>query len=144
MKIRQISLFIENRAGQLLEITQLFAKNNIDLKAINISETSDYGVLKIITDEPDRALKLLSDNEYVTGINHVVAVSVPNRPGGLSQLLETVSNAGINIEYMYSVFGQQEGMAYMIMKVNDPDKLIEVIDAAEELKTANINDLKID
>lgn len=142
MKLKQISLFLENNKGQLEEITQILSDNNIDLKAINISETTDYGVLKLITDEPDKALNILIDNGYIVSVNSVVAVAVPNRPGGLNELLQLVSEENINIEYMYSVFGPGNGKAYMVLKVNDPDKLIDKINAKDGFETAGIDDLK--
>ena len=100
MAIHQISVFLENRAGQLAEITALLAKNGIDLRAINIAETSDYGVIFSSSD--------------------VIAVGVSDEPGGLSMLLQLLAKNSIDIQYMYSIFGQSNGMAYMILRVADP------------------------
>ena len=106
MAIHQISVFLENRAGQLAEITALLAKNNIDLRAINIAETSDYGVLR--------------ENGFIFSASEVVAVGVPDEPGGLSRLLQLLAERQIDVQYMYSIFGQPNGMAYMILRVADP------------------------
>lgn len=142
MKIKQISLFLENRSGQLKEITKLLSDNNIDLKAINIAETADYGILRLISDNADTATSLLIENGFITTLTPVVAIAVPNVAGGLNQLLDKIADSNINIEYMYSVFGQKDGLAYMIFKVSDPDKLIEDMEK-NGIKTADYEDLGI-
>ena len=106
MAIHQISVFLENRAGQLAEITALLAGNGIDLRAINIAETSDYGVLR--------------ENGFIFSSGEVVAVGVPDEPGGLSRLLQILAEKQIDVQYMYSIFGQPNGMAYMILRVAAP------------------------
>ncbi len=129
MTIHQISVFLENRAGQLAEITGLLSENHIDLRALNIAETADYGVLRIIVDQPETAASLLLSNGVILSMTPVVAVSVPDRPGGLAEVLHFISEAGIDVEYMYSVFGQSAGKAYMIFRVADAKKLIEVLES---------------
>lgn len=121
MAITQISVFLENRAGQLSEITKILSENNIDLKALNIAETADYGILRIISDDCSEASKLLRNNGFIVTETPVVAAAVPNKAGGLNELLNIISNEDIDIEYMYSVFGQKDGLAYMIFKVKDVD-----------------------
>ena len=121
MAITQISVFLENRAGQLSEITKILSDNNIDLKALNIAETADYGILRIISDDCNEAAKLLRNNGFIVTQTPVVAAAVPNKAGGLNELLNIISNEDIDIEYMYSVFGQKDGLAYMIFKVKDVD-----------------------
>ena len=100
MTIHQISVFLENRAGQLAEITGLLSENHIDLRALNIAETADYGVLRIIVDQPETAASLLLSNGVILSMTPVVAVSVPDRPGGLAEVLHFISEAGIDVEYM--------------------------------------------
>ena len=121
MAITQISVFLENRAGQLSEITKILSDNNIDLKALNIAETADYGILRLISDDCNEAAKLLRNNGFIVTETAVVAAAVPNKAGGLNELLNIISNEDIDIEYMYSVFGQKDGLAYMIFKVKDVD-----------------------
>lgn len=140
MIIQQISVFLENRAGQLSEITKLISDNGIDLQAINIAETADYGVLRLIADDPDKASEILRDNGFVFSITPVVAVSVPNVPGGLSTLLGVLADEDINIEYMCSAFGQKDGLAYMIFKVDDNEKLISVLER-NSVEAQSIDDL---
>ena len=128
MSITQISIFLENRAGQLSEITKILSENSIDLKALNIAETADYGILRIISDDSDKAAKLLRDNGFIVSETPVAAAAVPNKAGGLNDLLNIISNEEIDIEYMYSVFGQKDGLAYMIFKVNDVEAFISVLE----------------
>ena len=119
MSIHQISVFLENRAGQLAEITSILSDHHIDLRAINIAETSDYGVLRLIANDSHKAAEVLLEHSFILSMTPVVAVGVPDRPGGLAELLHTLSAANIDIEYMYSVFGQKDGKAYMIFRVSD-------------------------
>lgn len=128
MSITQISIFLENRAGQLSEITKILSENSIDLKALNIAETADYGILRIISDDSDKAAKLLRDNGFIVTETPVAAAAVPNKAGGLNELLNIISKEGIDIEYMYSVFGQKDGLAYMIFKVKDVEAFISVLE----------------
>ena len=128
MAITQISVFLENRAGQLSEITKILSDNNIDLKALNIAETADYGILRIISDDCNEAAKLLRNNGFIVTQTPVVAAAVPNKAGGLNELLNIISNEDIDIEYMYSVFGQKDGLAYMIFKVKDVEAFISVLE----------------
>ena len=127
MMIQQLSIFLENRAGQLSEVAELLAQNHIDMLALNIAETSDYGVLRLIVDAPSKAAALLREHGYIVRETAVVQTPVPDRPGGLSDVLKVVSGAGIDLEYMDSVLGQQHGLAYMVFKVAAPEKLDAVL-----------------
>ncbi len=123
MTIHQISVFLENRSGQLAEITATLSENNVNLRAISIAETADYGVLRLIVDDAQRASSILLEHGFILTMTPVVAVAVPDRPGGLAAVLSVLSEAGMDIEYMYSVFGQKNGLAYMIFRVGDPAAL---------------------
>ena len=123
MIIQQLSVFLENRAGQLSEVTDLLAKNGIDMQALNIAETADYGVLRLIVDTPQRAAALLKEHGFIVRETPVVQAPVPDKPGGLNAVLRAVAAADIDIEYMYSVLGQRNGLAYMVFRVADPEKL---------------------
>ena len=127
MTVHQISVFLENRAGQLAEITGILSENHIDLRALNIAEPADYGVLRLITSDAQKASSVLLEHGFILTMTPVTAVAVPDRPGGLSELLRSMSEAQIDIEYMYSVFGQKEGLAYMIFRVADTEKLDAVL-----------------
>ena len=128
MIIQQISVFLENRAGQLLDVANILAEHQIDMLAINIAETADYGIARLIVDNPRKAAEVLSERDYVLRTTPVVETPVPDRPGGLSELLRAVAEADIDIEYMYSAFmGRQNGLAYMIFRVEDIDRLNAVL-----------------
>lgn len=127
MTLQQISVFLENRAGQLAEITGVLAENGIDLRALHISETADYGVLRLIAADSEKAEKVLKDNGFLVSMTPVVAVSVPDRPGGLALLLKVLADNRIDISYMYSVFGSDNGLAHMIFRIPDPAAFEEVL-----------------
>ena len=105
MKVRQISVFLENRSGQLAHICRIIADAGINMKALNIAETSDYGVLRLITNKPAKTVEVLSNDGLVCSKTDVVAISVPNVPGGLSKVLDIIAGKDISIEYMYSMLG---------------------------------------
>ena len=130
MAIQQISVFLENRAGQLAEITGVLAQHHIDMRAIHIAETSDYGVLRIIVDQPQQAATVLLEHGFVLSMTPVVAVVVPDEPGALAKVLAVLAQEQIDVEYMYSVFGQVGNLACMIFRVQDIERLTAVLTAA--------------
>lgn len=127
MLIQQLSVFLENRAGQLSSVTTLLAKNHVDMQALNIAETADYGVLRLIVDMPQRAAGLLRENGYIVRETPVVQIPVSDKPGGLNAVLDSIAEADIDIEYMYSGMRQKNGLVYMIFRVPDPEKLDSVL-----------------
>ena len=127
MTIQQLSVFLENRAGQLNKVTELLAQNNVDMQALNIAETSDYGVLRLIVDMPQKAAALLREHGFIVRETPVVQSPVPDRPGGLNAVLRAIAEADIDLEYMYSVLGQRNGLAYMVFRVDDTEKLDSVL-----------------
>lgn len=127
MTIQQVSVFLENRAGQLCEVTELLADNGIDMQALNIAETSDYGIVRMIVDDPGKTEALLRENGFIVRETPVVRTPVPDKPGGLNEILRAIAKANIDIEYMYSILGQRNGLAYMVFRVAEPDKLDAVL-----------------
>ncbi len=123
MIIQQISVFLENREGQLAQIVQELARHGVDLRAIHIAETADYGVLRFIAGDPQKAAQVLLEQQFVVSMTPVVAVEVPDQPGGLAALVEKVTGAGVDIEYMYSMLVSHEGSATMVFRVKDPERL---------------------
>ena len=121
MKVHQISVFLENRAGQLAEITSVLAENGIDLRAISIAETADYGVLRMIVDDAEKATDILLSHGYILSMTPVTVIAVPEAPGGLAPVLALLAEANIGIEYMYSLFTHKEGQAYMVFRMSDED-----------------------
>ncbi len=123
MTLNQISIFLENRPGQLAEITEELMEAEINIFALNIAEASEYGLIRIIVDDTDKALSVLQENGFLASSSKVTSVGVSDKPGGLDAVAKVISEAGINIEYMYSMIRQKDGLAYMIFKTSDPDAL---------------------
>ncbi|MCI9191534.1 MAG: ACT domain-containing protein [Lachnospiraceae bacterium] len=128
MTIPQISVFLENKAGQLADITCILSENHVNMRAISIAETSDYGILRLIVDDASRASSILLEQGFILTMTPVVGVAVSDTPGGLSKVLSIISRAEIDVEYMYSVFGQKDGQACMIFRVADVDRLTALLD----------------
>ena len=129
MNIHQITVFLENRAGQLAEITKLLADNKIDIRAISIAETADYGVLRMIVDNAEKATGILLTNGYILSMTPVLVVGVPDQPGGLAPVLSVMAEGNIDIEYMYSLFTPEVGKAYMVFRISDETKFVELLNA---------------
>ncbi len=128
MAIWQISVFLENKPGELASITRVLSENHIDLRALTIAETSDYGILRLITDDTDRACGILLGAGFILSKNEVTAVTVPDEPGGLAKVLSVLADAGIDVRYMYSIFGKQQGSAHMIFRFDEPEKARAVLE----------------
>ena len=141
MNVTQISVFLENRAGQLSNITRVLSENGVDLRAINIAETQDYGVLRIIPADAQKASSVLLENGFIMAMTPVIAVAVPDRPGGLNSLLEALSEENIGIEYMYSVFSSNSGEALMVLQVGEAEKVADIL-SKHEFKTVTIDEIK--
>ena len=127
MNIHQISVFLENRTGQLAEITRLLAKANIDIRAISIAETADYGLARMIVDDSHKASAILLEHGDILSMTPVYAVEVPDRPAGLAELLEILAEAHVDVEYMYSLFTHKEGNAYMVLRISDEPKFLSTL-----------------
>ena len=127
MSIHQISVFLENRTGQLAEITKLLADNGVDLRAISIAETADYGVARMIADDSQKASAILLAHGDILSMTPVWAVEVPDRAGGLAELLAILAAGGVSVEYMYSLFTHKEGNAYMVLRISDEPKFLSTL-----------------
>ena len=127
MSIQQISVFLENRTGQLAEITQLLAKEQVDIRAISIAETSDYGLARMIVDDVEKACAILKQHGDVVIMTPVLAVEVPDRPAGLAELLAVLAKENVAVEYMYSLFTHKNDKAYMVLRISDEDAFFKAI-----------------
>ncbi len=127
MQVRQISVFMENRAGRLREITDTLAKEKINLRALSLADTSDFGILRIIVDRPDDAIKVLRTAGFTIRENVVIACAISDDPGGLNDILNSLAKEGISVEYMYGFIGKHEHEAVMIIRVQDTEKAIETL-----------------
>ncbi|WP_022850182.1 ACT domain-containing protein [Limisalsivibrio acetivorans] len=130
MKIGQISVFIENESGRLFEVTDLLGKNNINIRALSLADTSDFGILRLIVNDPDRAYTLLKENDFTVGRTEVLAIEVPDDPGGLAGVLGVLSENSLNVEYMYALVETSSDCAVMIFRFDETDKAIEVLKGA--------------
>ena len=127
MNILQISVFLENRAGQLAEITHLLAQEGVDIRALSIAETSDYGLARMIVSNANQASSVLLHHGDILSMTPVYAVEVPDAPGGLSGLLALLAEHNLDVEYMYSLFAHAEGKACMVLKVTNEPKFLSVL-----------------
>ena len=120
MSIKQISVFLENKPGTLNKMTKVLADAGIDIRALSLAETKDFGIARLIVDDIISASQTLKDADFVANMNSVLAYAIPDEPGGLNTLLEKFSDANVNIEYMYScVVATDKAHAYMIFRVTD-------------------------
>ena len=131
MTLNQISVFVENKPGKLQLLTGILAENNINMRALSLAETSEFGIVRIIADNLDAASVVLKEEGFVHTITKVLGVSIPDEPGGLNRVLKVLSAAGVNIEYMYAFMGRQDPLhAYMIFHVQNTDAALAALDAA--------------
>jgi hypothetical protein len=127
MHVEQISVFLENKAGRLSEVTSILAENEINIRALSLADTSDFGVLRLIVDKNDKARTVLKNNGFAVGKTEVVAVEVADQPGGLHTTLGLFQQAGINVEYMYAVVRQSGENAVMIFRLDDIEKGVQML-----------------
>lgn len=125
MIAKQLSVFLENKSGRLTEVTEVLAKEGINLSALCIAENADFGILRAIVSDPDRAYKALKENHFAVNVTNVVGITCPNVPGSLAQVLTYLSEQGVFIEYMYSF--ACNNVAHVILRPNDLDNCIRVL-----------------
>lgn len=129
MIIKQVSVFVENRPGRLSEIVDILAKNGVNMRALSIADTMDFGILRIIVDEPDKVMLMLRENKITATAADVLAVRLEDKPGALSELLGALAKEGISVEYIYAfVARQDDGAAYVVIRVEDNDKAQRVVE----------------
>lgn len=120
MSIKQISVFLENKPGALSHMTSVLAAHSVDLRALSMAETKDFGIVRLIVDDVLAATTVLKDADFIASLTSVLAFEVPDETGGLYKLLDTFNQAKVNIEYMYSFLGgKRTSKAYMIFRVAD-------------------------
>lgn len=120
MSVKQISVFLENKPGMLNSMTEVLAKNNIDMRALSLAETNDFGIVRIIVDDVYKTTTVLKDEGFVHSVTPVLGVSIPDEPGGLNEVVAVLMQEKINIEYMYAFLGGKTAEhAYMIFRVQD-------------------------
>jgi hypothetical protein len=130
-QVQQISVFLENKSGRLAEVTRIIADAGINLGALSIAETSDFGILRFICDQPDKAGQALRDAGFSVGETEVLAIQVPHRPGGLAELMAVIQPLGVNIEYLYAFAARTGEDAIVVMRVEN-ERIQEVADALRQ------------
>ena len=139
MLIKQISIFLENKLGRLAKVTRILGENNIDICALSVADTTDFGILRLIVDRPDEAKQVLADNGFTVSINDVIAIEVEDKPGGLAKTLSVLDDKGISIEYMYAFVGNSNSNnALVIFRVVQPERALEIL----KMKMCMLNLLK--
>lgn len=134
MSIRQISVFVENKQGSLVKITDVLSKENIDLRAMSIADTQDFGILRLIVSDTDAAVEVLKRENCIVTVTEVVGARLRNEPGSLATAIRVLSESGINMEYMYAFNGATPHHAYVVLRVDDNAKVEELL-LASGIKT---------
>ena len=127
MTIEQLSVFIENKPGQLVEALETLANAGVDLRALSLADTADFGILRIIVDKPTEAMDILQAGGYLVRTNQVLPVSVGDKPGGLASVLRILANSDIDVEYTYAFVAHAAEKAYVIIRVADNDFAVKVL-----------------
>ncbi|MDR3685572.1 MAG: amino acid-binding protein [Coriobacteriia bacterium] len=122
MNVKQLSVFIENKAGRVSEVTDQLGRAGVNIRGFSVSDTADYGIVRLVVNEPERGLEVLRDAGFAVKSNDVLCVELPDHPGGLASILKIVSEAGVNIEYVYSLIG-----TYVVINVADIERALSLL-----------------
>ncbi len=128
MSVKQISVFLENKKGRLAEVTQTLAREKINIRALSLADTADFGVLRIIVNNPERCLTALKAASFVAQVTEVIAVEVEDAPGGLARILEVLDRDDVNVEYMYAYVEKSRDNAVVICKLDDRERALQVLE----------------
>ncbi len=131
MKAKQISVFLENKSGRLATVTRILGENGINIRALSIADTTDFGILRLIVNDPDKARKVLKENEFAVSETEIIAVQVPDKPGGLAGILAILEKCKINIEYMYAFVGKSGENAVVVFRIEDIDRAVSLLQTEE-------------
>ena len=130
MSLKQISVFVENKPGKLHQLTEVLAKHNVDMRALSLAETTDFGIVRIIVNDAYAASTVLKDEGYIHNVSKVLGVAIPDEPGGLNTVLAILEEAAINVEYMYAFMGGKDvAHAYMIFRVENNKSAVAALGA---------------
>ena len=140
MKVEQISIFLENRAGRMAQITRILGEAGVNIRALSLADTSDFGILRLIVNDNEKAIKVLKEAGFTVSKTSVVAVEVPDHPGGLARILEVLKDNEINVEYMYAFVERKKDNAIIIFRFDDPDRAVTVLNK-EGVRTIRGQDL---
>lgn len=127
MKLKQISVFLENKSGRLSELARVLGEHKINIRALSIADTEDFGILRLIVNDPEKAWKVLKERGFTVSETKIIAVEIPDVPGGLAGVLEMLEAQSINIEYIYAFVGKSQGNAVMVFRVEDIDSAVKIL-----------------
>lgn len=127
MKVSQLSVFIENKSGRLADVTRTLADNQVNIRALSIADTIDYGLLRLIVNDPAKAKSALTDAGFTVALTEVLAIEVPDRPGGLANIISILAEASVNIEYMYAFVGTSGEDAIVVFRIERVDEAIKIL-----------------
>lgn len=127
MTVKQISVFLENKPGQLTDFAKLLNSNQIDMRALSVADAKDFGILRLIVDDSYKAACVLKEAGYVVSITPVLAVEIPDKPGGLVEILDILQENDLNLEYMYAFTTRRKDRAYMIFRVTDAENAVKAL-----------------
>lgn len=117
MNVKQLSVFIENKSGRVSEVSETLGAAGVNIRGFSVSDTADYGIVRLVVDDPERGRSVLSDAGFTVKVSDVICIDLPDRPGGLAEVLRVVSEAGVNVEYVYSLIS-----TYVVINVADIDR----------------------
>lgn len=122
MLVKQVSIFVENKEGKIAQVLNILAKENINVGALSLADTTNFGILRLIVDDPKKAKNILQEKDIIVKVNEVLTVGIDDRPGGLAYVLDVLAKANVAIEYMYAFTGHNKEYATVVFKTNDIDK----------------------
>ena len=141
MTVKQLSVFVENKPGRLAEFADILSRKKIDLRALSIAETRDFGIVRVIVDDCDKAAAVLKEAGYVFSVTPVLAVAIPDEPGSFFRILSILGKNQINVEYTYAFITRNQDLAYMIFRVEDNDKAMAAL-SKEKVELLDQEDLR--
>ena len=127
MTVKQISVFLENRPGALAEFTKILEMSSIDLRALSLAESEDFGIGRVIVDDPYKTIRILKEEGYICSVTKVIAVEIQDQPGALVRMLNILGDNQVNLEYSYAFLAKKANSAFMILRVEDNEKAIKVL-----------------
>ena len=122
MLVKQVSIFVENKEGKIADVLKILAKENINISALSLADTTNFGILRLIVDDPKKAKNILQMEDMIVKINEILAVGINDQPGGLAKVLDILAKGSVQIEYMYAFTGHKKDNATVVFKTNDLEK----------------------
>lgn len=138
--VPQLSVFLQNKSGKIAAITRTLSENHIDIRALSIADTTDFGILRMLVSDIEGAKRVLTGQNCILSVNDVIVVAVADRAGGLAEILSLIAESNVDIEYMYSLIGREDNMADMVFRVSDEARLLQVLNE-HGLKTISAEQL---